>query len=234
MLTLEEYEKLNPRCELTNDGVSVSYCTPTTHTKWRVDSLFEKEPCTIAWIAGFGRGDVLVDVGANVGMYTIWAAKTRGTRVFAFEPEAQNCDVNTWQFYDEALLVQDYTTYSLGPHTDNTIKVLSFLFYLPSDDSHAHLGTSIYVPKDPNFTCQGGPHHPFEWFNRMHTMPYLPNTLFAFLKTHNSFHGVEPITDPEVRRDLLLYDIRVSSPSGPAQQPSAETPGAATPVKFSF
>lgn len=90
MLTLEEYEKLNPRCELTNDGVSVSYCTPTTHTKWRVDSLFEKEPCTIAWIAGFGRGDVLVDVGANVGMYTIWAAKTRGTRVFAFEPEAQN------------------------------------------------------------------------------------------------------------------------------------------------
>lgn len=143
-------------------------------------------------------------------------------------------DVNTWQFYDEALLVQDYTTYSLGPHTDNTIKVLSFLFYLPSDDSHAHLGTSIYVPKDPNFTCEGGPHHPFEWFNRMYTMPYLPNTLFAFLKTHNSFHGVEPITDPEVRRDLLLYDIRVSSPSGPAQQPSAETPGAATPVKFSF
>ncbi|MGE5616783.1 MAG: FkbM family methyltransferase, partial [Bacillota bacterium] len=28
--------------------------------------------------------------GANVGMYTVWAAKTRGARVFAFEPEAQN------------------------------------------------------------------------------------------------------------------------------------------------
>ncbi len=33
---------------------------------------------------------MLVDIGANVGMYTIWAAKTRGARVFAFEPEAQN------------------------------------------------------------------------------------------------------------------------------------------------
>jgi FkbM family methyltransferase len=33
---------------------------------------------------------VLVDIGANVGMYTIWAAKTRNARVFAFEPESQN------------------------------------------------------------------------------------------------------------------------------------------------
>jgi len=90
MLTLDEYEQLNPRCEITRDGVNIVFATPTSFTKWRVDSLFEKEPITIAWIAGFRTGDVLVDVGANVGMYTIWAAKTRGVRVYAFEPEAQN------------------------------------------------------------------------------------------------------------------------------------------------
>lgn len=90
MITLEEYEKLNPRTELKFGEVSVLYVTPTTFTKWRVDSLFEKEPITIEWIAGFESTDVLVDVGANVGMYTVWAAKTRGVRVFAFEPEAQN------------------------------------------------------------------------------------------------------------------------------------------------
>lgn len=90
MLTLEEYEKLNPRCELQHGGVRVVYATPNTFTKWRVDSLFAKEPVTLQWIAEFGPGEVLVDVGANVGMYTIWAAKTRGARVFAFEPEAQN------------------------------------------------------------------------------------------------------------------------------------------------
>src|SRR4029077_1974122 len=89
-MTLEEYEKLNPRTELEFDGVSVSYVTPTTFTKWRVDTLFEKEPITIEWISNFKSDDVLVDVGANVGMYTVWAAKTRGVRVFAFEPEAQN------------------------------------------------------------------------------------------------------------------------------------------------
>ncbi len=44
----------------------------------------------MAWIAGFEAGEVLVDIGANVGMYTIWAAKTRGVTVYAFEPESQN------------------------------------------------------------------------------------------------------------------------------------------------
>ena len=90
MLTLEEYEKLQPRCEVVHEGKRMLFATPTVFTKWRVDSLFEKEPITIQWIAEFAPGDVLVDVGANVGMYTLWAAKTRGTAVFAFEPEAQN------------------------------------------------------------------------------------------------------------------------------------------------
>ena len=89
-LSLEDYERLNPRCELQHGGVAIVYATPNQHTRWRVESLFTKEPDTIAWIATFDPKDVLVDVGANVGMYTVWAAKTRGTRVFAFEPEAQN------------------------------------------------------------------------------------------------------------------------------------------------
>jgi FkbM family methyltransferase len=88
--TLEQYEKLEPRCEVVHEGISVLYHTPTTTTKWRVDTLFTKEPVTISWIAGFGSDDVLVDVGANVGMYSVWAAKTRGVRVYSFEPEAQN------------------------------------------------------------------------------------------------------------------------------------------------
>ncbi len=89
-LTLADYEQLNPRCELRHAGIDVVYATPNQHTRWRVDSLFTKEPDTLAWIATFAPDDVLVDVGANVGMYTIWAAKTRGTTVYAFEPEAQN------------------------------------------------------------------------------------------------------------------------------------------------
>jgi len=111
------------------------------------------------------------------------------------------------RFYDEALLVKDTTHYALGPHSDSPRKVITMLFYLPRDDSQRHLGTSIYLPRDRNFRCPGGPHYPREGFERLATMPFMPNSLFVFLKTNNSFHGVEPVTDPDTRRWLLLYDI---------------------------
>jgi FkbM family methyltransferase len=89
-LSLEQYEMLSPHQTLSDGTTDVVYATPNVFTKWRVDSLFTKEPDTIEWIGGFQPGEVFVDIGANVGMYTIWAAKTRGVRTFAFEPESQN------------------------------------------------------------------------------------------------------------------------------------------------
>jgi hypothetical protein len=131
-------------------------------------------------------------------------------------------------FYDEALLVRDAENYALGPHTDSPSKVLAFLFYLPEHDSQPQFGTSIYVPKDRTFTCAGGPHYPFDRFDRMLTMPYLPNTLFGFLKTQNSFHGVEPIKEEGIQRNLLLYDVRVRL------QPLTSRSAADTTVQFKF
>ncbi len=118
--------------------------------------------------------------------------------------------VDTINSANEMLLVRDYTNYAIGPHTDSPARLLSVLFYLPPDDSLSHLGTSIYVPKDPKFTCIGGPHYHPDAFERIHTAPYRPNSLFAFMKTDKSFHGVEPIADQDVRRDLLLYNIRLN------------------------
>jgi hypothetical protein len=132
---------------------------------------------------------------------------------------------------DEALIVRDYTKYSLGPHTDSPSKLLSLLFYLPADASMERLGTSIYTPKQPGFVCPGGPHHDFGLFRLMQTMPYVPNALFAFMKTDNSFHGVEPITDENVRRDLVLYDIRVELTE---QRPRQAAAPAASAVKFTM
>lgn len=89
-ISLEQYEQLVPHEVVADGATEVAYATPNMFTKWRVDSLFTKEPDTIEWIRGFQPGEVFVDIGANVGMYTIWAAKTRGVRTFAFEPESQN------------------------------------------------------------------------------------------------------------------------------------------------
>lgn len=56
----------------------------------RVLTLLEKEPTTVAWIETFQPEDVFIDIGANVGMYSIYAAMVSGARVFSFEPESQN------------------------------------------------------------------------------------------------------------------------------------------------
>lgn len=141
------------------------------------------------------------------------------------------------EFYDEALLVEDITNYALGPHTDAPRKVITMLFYLPKDESQAHLGTSIYLPKDPRFRCQGGPHHTNEGFERLRTMPFVPNSLFCFFKTDNSFHGVEPVTDPDCRRWLLLFDVYARQAQRPVQQGQFGTTAQMQPqtnVKFSF
>lgn len=56
---------------------------------WRARTLMQKEPETIDWIRSFSNEDVFFDIGANVGVFTVYAAK-RGARVFAFEPESAN------------------------------------------------------------------------------------------------------------------------------------------------
>jgi hypothetical protein len=141
-------------------------------------------------------------------------------------------------YYNEALLVEDITKYALGPHTDSPRKVITMLFYLPKDHSQSHIGTSIYLPKDPAFKCPGGPHYGFENFVRLHTMPFLPNSLFVFCKTDNSFHGVEPVTDPDTRRWLLLYDIYARMPQPQAVKPAQAVTAAGTQasgnVSFTF
>lgn len=64
--------------------------TPNDMCLWRVKTLLTKEPETIKWLETLTEDDVLWDVGANIGLYTIFAAKLQRCKVYAFEPESQN------------------------------------------------------------------------------------------------------------------------------------------------
>lgn len=72
------------------DGQVVRYVAPNRLAAKRVHTLFTKEPTTIPWIETFARDDVFFDIGANVGMYSIYASATTGCRTYSFEPEALN------------------------------------------------------------------------------------------------------------------------------------------------
>jgi len=67
----------------------ISYFCTNNLTRWRVETFFSKEPETLEWIDSFADGDVLWDVGANIGLYTIYAGKM-GVNVVAFEPGGAN------------------------------------------------------------------------------------------------------------------------------------------------
>lgn len=56
----------------------------------RAKSMFTKEPGTIKWISSFEPNSVFYDVGANVGIYTLYGCK-RVKQVYAFEPHLGNC-----------------------------------------------------------------------------------------------------------------------------------------------
>jgi hypothetical protein len=108
---------------------------------------------------------------------------------------------------DDTRLIRDFTNFAIGPHTDTPRKLVSLLFYLPRDDRMRHLGTSIYEPVDPGFTSDGTRHHGYEGFRKVYTAPFMPNSLFAFFKTDRAFHGVDPIADTQIERNMLLYNI---------------------------
>jgi hypothetical protein len=124
-------------------------------------------------------------------------------------------------------LVRDFTNYSIPPHTDAPHKLASLLFYLPPDDSKAALGTSIFTHENPAFRCEGTAHHSFTGFRKVMSAPYLPNSLFAFLKTDSAFHGVERIDVDDVERDLMLYNIYVSKIASKHIEPGATYPRSA-------
>ena len=48
------------------------------------------EPETLAWIDGFEPGDTLWDIGANVGVYALYAGLDPRLTVYAFEPSGFN------------------------------------------------------------------------------------------------------------------------------------------------
>lgn len=76
--------------EVQVEGRAARFYAPNEITRWRVQTLYTKEPVTIEWLRAMPEGAVLADIGANVGMYTVFAALARSARVVAFEPESRN------------------------------------------------------------------------------------------------------------------------------------------------
>lgn len=71
--------------------LNLAFYTPNALTRYRADTFSTKEPETLEWIDKYGKqGGVFFDIGANVGLYSIYHAKTKAGATYSFEPSVFN------------------------------------------------------------------------------------------------------------------------------------------------
>jgi FkbM family methyltransferase len=73
--------------------VAMEFVVPNQLNLFRAQSFSDKEPETLEWIDSMEQGAVLWDIGANIGLYSIYAAKSRKCSVYAFEPSVFNLEI---------------------------------------------------------------------------------------------------------------------------------------------
>lgn len=72
----------------------IKFFCPTKISSFRAKTFFTKEPETINWMDKHGSNKkCLYDLGANVGIYSIYYAKKFESDVYAFEPSFKNLDL---------------------------------------------------------------------------------------------------------------------------------------------
>ena len=110
-------------------------------TFFRAKSLFSKEPITIEWIRSFENNSIFYDVGANVGMYSIFAAIVSQSKVFSFEPEANN-----FQMLMENIILNNLSDkiipYPIGISDKTSLTTLHMNIF-DKGSSHHTVGDSI-------------------------------------------------------------------------------------------
>jgi hypothetical protein len=79
--------------EITHEGLSLKIVIPNTLCEWRAKTFSTKEPETLDWIDSFEERAVVWDIGANVGLYSMYAAKKRNCSVWSYEPSVFNLEL---------------------------------------------------------------------------------------------------------------------------------------------
>ena len=83
----------NKKRKISINGIIYNFSTPNRLCDYRVKSLLTKEPETINWIDSFSNDSIFWDIGANVGMYSVYAAKSKECKTYCFEPSVFNLEI---------------------------------------------------------------------------------------------------------------------------------------------
>jgi FkbM family methyltransferase len=85
--------------DVSHNGLKLRFVVPNSLCNWRASTFSTKEPETLEWIESIPMSAVLWDVGANIGLYSVYAAKKRNCKVWAFEPSVFNLELLARNIY---------------------------------------------------------------------------------------------------------------------------------------
>jgi FkbM family methyltransferase len=113
---------MSARASVSHGDTVLSFSVPNRLARYRADSFASKEPDTLTWLDTLPEGTTLWDVGANVGLYSIYAAARRDARVYAFEPSVFNLELLARNIYlnglqDRIVIVPVALSNGIGPST---------------------------------------------------------------------------------------------------------------------
>jgi FkbM family methyltransferase len=92
--------------EVSHGGLTLRLAAPNLLCAWRAATFATKEPETLEWIESIPENSIVWDVGANIGLYSVYAAKKRNCRVWAFEPSVFNLELLARNIFANGLTKQ--------------------------------------------------------------------------------------------------------------------------------
>lgn len=85
----ELLQLVEPTTSVKFEGEEFHFRTGNGRLLWRAQTFLTEEPLMLHWIASMGESDIVLDIGANCGLYSAAIAR-RASRVYACELDPQN------------------------------------------------------------------------------------------------------------------------------------------------
>lgn len=124
--------------------VRLTLFTPNWLCWSRSKTFSSKEPDTLKWIDELGGNGAFFDIGANVGLYSLYYAKTKSQNVYAFEPSTFNLSILARNIYSNGL---ESKIIIVPIPLSDTIKIENFIL-TSTEIGNAHSAFGVCYDED--------------------------------------------------------------------------------------
>lgn len=121
--------------DILHEGEKYTFCANDLKMTNRAKGMLTREPETIRWINEFDKEDILYDIGANIGAYTIYAAN-KCKQIYSFEPVSLN-----YSFLNRNIYLNNKTSnvlaYCIAISNEHKFETMRLRSFVPASSGHS-------------------------------------------------------------------------------------------------